>query len=80
MNVLTDPQHFASMINVAYIIAFSVSLIFAVLGYVMRVHFSFSSYFTGGLMSGSWKCTGLVMEFLQRLRKTYRKLWDTRLL
>lgn len=35
MNVLTDPQHFASMINVAYIIAFSVSLIFAVLGYVM---------------------------------------------
>ncbi|GAA5929984.1 Avt1p [Sporobolomyces koalae] len=29
------PQHFHSMINVAYVIAFSVSLVFAVLGYVM---------------------------------------------
>ncbi|GEM08912.1 amino acid transporter [Rhodotorula toruloides] len=32
---MAHPQHFGSMINVAYIIAFSTSLVFAVLGYLM---------------------------------------------
>ncbi|GAA5896104.1 Avt1p [Sporobolomyces salmoneus] len=32
---MKNPQHFSSMINVAYIIAFSVSIIFAILGYLM---------------------------------------------
>ncbi|BGP09203.1 Vacuolar amino acid transporter 1 [Rhodotorula toruloides] len=32
---MAHPQHFPSMINVAYIIAFSTSLVFAVLGYLM---------------------------------------------
>ncbi|GAA6060680.1 hypothetical protein JCM10212_005062 [Sporobolomyces blumeae] len=32
---MKNPQHFGSMINVAYVIAFSVSLLFAVLGYLM---------------------------------------------
>ncbi|GAA5871993.1 hypothetical protein JCM16303_000937 [Sporobolomyces ruberrimus] len=32
---MKNPQHFSSMINVAYVIAFSVSMIFAILGYVM---------------------------------------------
>ncbi|GAA5949075.1 hypothetical protein JCM3765_004004 [Sporobolomyces pararoseus] len=32
---MKNPQHFSSMINVAYVIAFTVSIVFAILGYCM---------------------------------------------
>ncbi|GAA6009630.1 hypothetical protein JCM11491_001039 [Sporobolomyces phaffii] len=32
---MKNPRHFSSMINVAYVIAFTVSMVFAILGYVM---------------------------------------------
>lgn len=48
----SDPRHFASMINTAYVIAFSMSLVMGVLGYVMLVkpcQFSLLDPLTGNL-------------------------------